>query len=116
MNLEDVKKKALMEHEIEICEKKAAHSKAIYENIIKIEQENAEKLDMGVPVVDLVIELKNKLWLMEKNQVDKDNPEYMALNSIVRYHDKHYAEDFYMSKGWHRKFSGEWVKKETEKR
>ena len=110
MNVEEIKRSVLLEHRIELAEENFAKQKAVFENVTKLDQETNEKLDMGVKYVDLIIEFKNRLWLMEKNQVDKDDPEYIALDVTVRSYDKHYAEVFYESQGWYKKYSGEWVR------
>ena len=77
----------------------------------KLEEEIREKVDQGISLIDITIELKNRLWRMEETHVNRKDIEYAALKNFITIFDQYEAERVYMEHGWKKKFSGEWVKK-----
>lgn len=104
------KERLLLEYEVETTKQQAEHAKAIVEAHDKLNRELEEKLDKGLRAIDVTIEFKNRLWSMQRNGANIDNPEYVALKNTIAAHDAFIAEEVYRKHGWRKKFSGEWVK------
>ena len=107
---EEIKKSIIQDYEVEAVLKFSRHTDDILKAQKKLSEEINEKLDEGIPFVDIVVELKNRLWRMKKDEIDTQNPEYIALNTVININQEYYAEQFFQSKGWKKKFSGEWVR------
>lgn len=81
----------------------------------KLRKEINNALDAGKPSDEVEIELINRLWKMREDEVDRKSPQYQALEKTVDSYYYAVAGSYYRSKGWVKKHSGEWVRKEDLK-
>lgn len=89
-----------------------ALARAVDQEIEKLDDERDARLDAGESLEAIGIDFENRLWRMEKQKCDTLDPAFIALETAVRHFRFAFAKAYYEKNGWHRKYSGEWVKKE----
>ena len=71
-----------------------------------------DMFDNGMSVEDVAVFLENRMWEMDNAGVSSLEPERVVIQKRVEFLRYACACDAYRLRGWHKKHSGEWIKKE----
>lgn len=77
-----------------------------------LDEELRSRLDDGEDRTSIQIDFENRLWRMKKENVKRDSPKYRALEMELNSYRRAVTFGYYEKKGWHQKYSGEWIRKE----